>query len=86
MPYRVYVLENAAGQFYIGITAEMAVRLAQHNHGVSQWTRGKGPWTLPWTSEAMSLSEARKLENKHLPAAVCRTLRAPYKRERLRER
>ena len=61
--YRVYVLQNRAGRFYIGVTADVAHRLAQHNAGGSQWTRGKGPWFLRWQSEDLSLSDARRLEN-----------------------
>jgi putative endonuclease len=61
--HRVYVLKNAAGRFYVGISEDVAVRLRQHNGGCSKWTKGKGPWSLGWTSEAMSLSDARKLEN-----------------------
>jgi putative endonuclease len=62
MTYRVYVLRNSKGRFYIGFTADLGRRLQQHNTGVSQWTRDRGPWTLVWQSEAGSLSEARKLE------------------------
>ena len=64
MNYRVYVLQNGAGKHYIGLSEDVSVRLREHNAGVSRWTRGKGPWTLLWTSEALSLSDARKLENK----------------------
>ena len=46
-----------------GLSENVEARLAQHNDGMSKWTKGKGPWSLVWTSEAMSLSEARKLEN-----------------------
>ena len=63
MIYMVYVLRNADGQFYIGLSADIHLRLEQHNQGISKWTRGKGPWSLVWTSEATSLSGARKLEN-----------------------
>ena len=62
--YKVYVIENPAGRRYIGISSEIQLRLDQHNRGVSKWTKGKGPWELIWTSEAMSLSDARKFENK----------------------
>jgi predicted GIY-YIG superfamily endonuclease len=62
-PYQVYVIRNPAGRFYIGMSEDAQARLAQHNAGVSKWTKGKGPWSLLWTSEALSLSEARKLEN-----------------------
>jgi putative endonuclease len=61
--YKVYVLRNPGGKLYVGISIDVARRLEQHNRGESQWTAGKGPWALIWTSEAMSLSEARKLEN-----------------------
>ena len=61
--YRVYVLQNRAGKFYIGLTDDVSRRIEQHNCGVSRWTRGKGPWILRWTSEVLSLTDARKLEN-----------------------
>ena len=61
--YRVYVIQNADGKIYIGMTEDVEVRLTQHNEGVSKWTKHRGPWTLRWTSEAMSITEARKLEN-----------------------
>ncbi len=64
MSYQVYVIENPAGKLYIGLSENIALRVEQHNVGVSRWTKGKGPWSLIWTSEAMSLGEARKLENK----------------------
>jgi len=60
--YRVYVLENRDGRFYVGVTDDVVRRVGQHNSGGSKWTRGKGPWRLAWQSEPMSLSGARKLE------------------------
>jgi putative endonuclease len=62
--YRVYVLQNRAGRFYIGVTADVEHRLAEHNAGTSRWTRGKGPWNLVWQSEPLPLNAARKLENR----------------------
>ena len=62
MIYRVYVIQNRAGKFYIGLSDEVERRIEQHNVGVSKWTRGKGPWTLIWQSGDMNLSDARKLE------------------------
>ena len=61
--YQVYVIQNPAGRFYIGLSEDVTKRLADHNAGVSNWTRLRGPWKLVWTSEPMSLSAARKLEN-----------------------
>jgi len=60
--YRVYVIRNREGKFYIGLSDDLHRRVNQHNVGESKWTRGKGPWTLIWQSEAMCLSDARKLE------------------------
>jgi putative endonuclease len=61
--YRVYVIENSEGRRYIGLSEDVRHRLEDHNSGVSRWTKYRGPWVLLWTSEAMSLSDARKLEN-----------------------
>jgi putative endonuclease len=62
--YQAYILNNSAGQSYIGLSQVPDQRLNQHNADVSKWTRGRGPWSLVWTSQQMSLGEARKLENK----------------------
>ena len=60
--YRVYVLQNREGKFYVGLSDDVARRIEQHNSGFSRWTKGKGPWKLVWQSESLNLSEARKLE------------------------
>jgi putative endonuclease len=62
--YQVYVIQNATGKFYIGLSENVSKRLEQHNQGISKWTRHRGPWSLIWTSESLSLSDARKLENR----------------------
>ena len=64
MAHQVYVIKNSEGRLYIGLSENVAVRVQQHNEGQSRWTKNKGPWSLIWKSEGMSLSEARKLENK----------------------
>jgi putative endonuclease len=61
--YYVYILRNPGGKLYIGLTENLQQRLADHNSGVSTWTRGKGPWELIWSKGPLSLSEARKLES-----------------------
>ena len=61
--YQVYTLLNPEGRRYIGLTEDVEHRLAQHNQGVSKWTKGRGPWRLEWTSTPRTLGEARKLEN-----------------------
>ena len=62
MSYRVYVIRNREGKFYIGLSNDTHNRVNQHNAGESKWTRGKGPWTLIWQAEEMVFSDARKLE------------------------
>ena len=64
MSYRVYVLQNPEGRFYVGGAEDVLRRLQQHNRGESRWTKSRGPWTLVWQSDESSLSEARKLENR----------------------
>ena len=61
--YQVYVLRNPAGRLYIGLSEDVSLRVTQHNAGVSDWTRSRGPWSLMWTSGFLTLSEARKLES-----------------------
>ena len=61
--YRVYVLRNPKGKFYIGISEDVGLRVKQHNSGQSSWTKDKGPWVLVWQSGNLSLGGARKLEN-----------------------
>ena len=62
--YQVYVIRNATGKFYIGLSENVQIRLRQHNQGVSKWTRYRGPWSLVWKSESLTLSQARKPENR----------------------
>jgi putative endonuclease len=60
--YSVYVIRNAEGRCYIGLSEDVLIRLKQHNTGASKWTRGKGPWKLIWSKSGMSLTEARVFE------------------------
>ncbi len=62
--YRVYVLQNREGRFYVGLSDDIEKRRAQHNSGGSRWTKTRGPWTLAWQSANLSLGDARKLENR----------------------
>ena len=64
MAYRVYLIRNRDGKFYTGLSDNVARRVEQHNNGKSRWTKGRGPWTILWQNDELSLSEARKLENR----------------------
>ena len=61
--YWVYVLRNASGKFYIGVTSDVDRRVADHNEGRSKWTSKHRPWEVVWRRGPMKLGEARKLEN-----------------------
>jgi len=63
MTHWVYVIQNSEGRFYIGLSEDVEKRLLDHNTGVSKWTKHRGPWSLVWQSDALTLSAARKLEN-----------------------
>jgi len=60
----VYVIQNAEGRLYIGMTTDLQQRLIDHNSGISRWTKYRGPWKLIWSQECATIGEARKLENK----------------------
>ena len=62
--YRVYVLQNREGRFYVGLSDDLLRRVREHNDGQSQWTKGRGPWSVVWQSQELTLTEARKLENR----------------------
>src|SRR5207249_4013401 len=60
--YRVYVLQNRKRHRYIGFTESVALRVQQHNSGMTPSTRGKGPWELIWQSDRLELTDARRFE------------------------
>ncbi|MDD5557446.1 MAG: GIY-YIG nuclease family protein [bacterium] len=62
--YYVYVLwSESSARFYIGVTDNVVHRVAQHNEGLSKWTRDRGPWELVWQRFFPTLSAARRFEN-----------------------
>src|SRR4030095_11523434 len=46
------------------LSADIERRIQQHNAGESRWTKERGPWTIVWQSDELTLSEARKLEKR----------------------
>jgi predicted GIY-YIG superfamily endonuclease len=63
--YFAYVLENAAGKFYVGHTEDLDRRVSQHN---DQTARGEkfcpknGPWRLVWSEGHPDRSSAMARE------------------------
>jgi len=62
MEFTVYVLRNAVGRLYIGQTAGLERRLAEHQSGFGGWTKIRGPWQLVLQERYASRSEAMRRE------------------------
>jgi putative endonuclease len=61
--YYVYVLESQKdGKHYVGQTANLQVRLSQHNSGESRYTKNRGPWAIIYSEEYNTRSEAMRRE------------------------
>jgi putative endonuclease len=62
----VYVLENSAGQFYVGSTADLQRRFQQHNDQSAdacfKYTRARGPWVMRWSEAHPSRAAAVRRE------------------------
>ncbi len=63
MKYFVYILSSkSASRYYIGYTADISARLAQHNSGVNTSTRPYHPWEIIYQEVFASRAEAWKRE------------------------
>jgi putative endonuclease len=62
MAWYVYIIRNPQGCLYKGSTSDLQKRLRYHNHGLGNWTKGKGPWTLVHFEEFQTKTEAIKKE------------------------
>ena len=67
--YHVYILENAAGRFYIGHTNSLEKRLDRHNDRTSRapseqvtYTHKHGPWMMVWKERHTTRSAAMRRE------------------------
>jgi len=52
--YWTYIVQNPSGQFYIGHTDDLPLRLHSHNRIDTirgKFTRKHGPWDLVWSEE-----------------------------------
>jgi len=59
----VYILESQTSKrFYIGSAIDAEIRLAEHQRGQTQSTRGRGPWMLVYREEFGTIAEARRRE------------------------
>ena len=59
----VYILQSELnGQYYIGSTKDVFMRLVQHNAGKNPSTKSYRPWKLIYTEAYSTLREARQRE------------------------
>jgi predicted GIY-YIG superfamily endonuclease len=61
----VYILQNPAGNFYIGHTDNLENRILSHNRTdkiAGKFTRKNGPWALVWSEEHPDRSSAMRRE------------------------
>jgi putative endonuclease len=66
MPFAYVLRSLSTTQLYTGATANLAIRLAQHNSNQSRSTKNRGPWALVHHEEFATMTEAlrRKRELK----------------------
>ena len=88
MTYSVYILyRGKTDGFYIGYSTDLPRRINQHNMGLTQSTRGKGPWKIVYTEAFLNKSDALKREiflKKQKNKNFYRRLIADYEKELLK--
>ena len=62
MWHYVYILRNQYGKQYIGQTADVSVRLNEHNEGSVKATKNLRPWQLEWFCGFRDKTAAIKFE------------------------
>ena len=63
--FYVYILQNAAGKFYVGHSQDAEQRLGSHNRTdqvFGKYTRKNGPWRLVWKEEHPTRASAIRRE------------------------
>jgi len=74
-PWYLYILGNAKGLLYVGITVDLARRIAQHNGKTkkgARFTRGRGPWYILYVEHigpgvSQALRRERQVKRFHKP-------------------
>lgn len=61
--FHVYILKSqSTGRLYTGHTACLKTRIEHHNLGNSPYTKSRGPWSLVYSEEFGTRSEAMRRE------------------------
>ncbi|MCX6149640.1 MAG: GIY-YIG nuclease family protein [Ignavibacteriales bacterium] len=65
MSFTVYILHSSSvDKYYIGQTNNLERRINDHNSGYSNFTKTGKPWTVVYSKEFTTRSEAMKFERK----------------------
>jgi putative endonuclease len=64
MFYTYVIQSDKSRQLYIGQTNDLKDRLLRHNSNRNKWTKNKGPWSLIFSQQFETRSEAVRLERK----------------------
>ena len=65
MEITVYILfSTSCRKFYSGLTQDLQNRLKEHNHGETESIKKCIPWTLVWSFQASTRSQAVQIETK----------------------
>jgi putative endonuclease len=78
--FTVYILQSQATErYYCGHTADLELRLKQHNnpdyHGSLTTKRFAGPWVVVWTEPQPTRSDAMKRERQIKKRGIGRFLK-----------
>jgi putative endonuclease len=82
MQHWVYILQSqSTSRYYCGQTTDLSVRLAQHNDPANDLAkttkRFPGPWTLVWSEQVATGSQAVRLERQIKKRGIARFLQDP---------
>ena len=65
MSYYAYILySQKLGKHYVGSSGDVQKRLIHHNSGRNKFSKKGVPWSLVWSTQVETASEARQLELK----------------------
>jgi putative endonuclease len=73
MSFFVYIIYSAKlSKYYVGYTADIPLRLTQHNTGISTFTAKASDWILKYTEEynTREVAHQRELEIKRKKSRV----------------
>jgi putative endonuclease len=62
MPFAYVLRSLTTSQLYTGATANLEIRLGQHNSNQSRSTKNRGPWSLVHYEEFATMAEALRRE------------------------